>query len=488
MIPVLAVETFRAIGLTVAALTVVAFIALWIRNIRQSRPELGAEVEVAPNRRPYLPDEELEGTKLDRSLSFALVILAIIGVGLPLYWLAEPGRQDGAVETFDEIGIGRGEELYTAGAQCANCHVAGGVGGAAPYVLQDAEGQFIANANWYAPALDTVLHRYSRDEVAYVLNFGRPGSPMAAWGTPGGGPLTEQQVDNIIDYLETLQLASLDPDTIAEAEDPEAASAAALEVEDEVRAEVERSLDEGEFDSLGQAVFNLGFFSGYKGGALACARCHTAGWSLGPDLAPNALDEGIEGCGGGDPSGIGYNLCGGQTLQRFPNDTWKLPNGDWYPDEGLVDDEGNSIVLSQDGDEIRLSEQGVPVNDAETPYAILDDGSLLDIDSCSFVSALNADGEPISPGDDPEDSATPVLEAGPDDTVLSSGRIVRGCDDPIEMPERTSAAHYSFISDGGEAGSGYGQGGQSQAGMMPGFAGVLPQDYIQAVVEYERGM
>ena len=48
------------------------------------------------NRKPYLADEELEGQKLDRTLTFGLLGLFVVAVGLPLYWLAEPGRQDGA--------------------------------------------------------------------------------------------------------------------------------------------------------------------------------------------------------------------------------------------------------------------------------------------------------------------------------------------------------------------------------------------------------
>ena len=181
---------FRAIGLTVAGLVFLAFIALFIRNIFTARPELGSEIELAPNRKPYLSDEELEGTKLDRSLTFALVMLAILAIALPFYWLAEPGRQDGAVDAYNLSFEVRGEGTYTEGAQCVNCHAGGGVGGGAPYVLQDADGQFLANASWGAPALNNVLLRYSEEEVRYVLNFGRPGSPMAAWGTVGGGPLT----------------------------------------------------------------------------------------------------------------------------------------------------------------------------------------------------------------------------------------------------------------------------------------------------------
>ncbi len=56
------------------------------------------------------------------------------------------------------------------------------------------------------------------------------------------------------------------------------------------------------------------------------------------------------------------------------------------------------------------------------------------------------------------------------------------------MPERTSYAHYNFIYNGADSGSGYGDGGMSGAGMMPGFGKLLPPQLIQAVVDYERGL
>ena len=36
-------------------------------NIRKAKPELGNEIETAPNRKPYYTDEELEGPRLDRA-------------------------------------------------------------------------------------------------------------------------------------------------------------------------------------------------------------------------------------------------------------------------------------------------------------------------------------------------------------------------------------------------------------------------------------
>ncbi len=509
--------SFRAIGMTVFGLVMVVFVLGAIRNIFAARSELGSEVEVAPNRKPYYDDEVLEGPKLDGALSFALVMLGILALALPFYWLAEPGRQEGAVDAYQLNFESRGEDLYTVGAQCVNCHAAGGVGGGAAYVLQDGDGQFIANATWSAPALNNVLLRYSKEEVTYILNYGRPGSPMAAWGTPGGGPLTTQQVETIIEYIGTFQLQSLDPIDIVAAggpEDDDAESAAAWEAADgvtaDLRAEVDRSIADGEFATVGEAVFNLGFYSGYGGGSYSCGRCHTAGWSLGPDVAPQAVEPGVAGCGGGDPSGIGFSLCGGNVLNRFPDDMWKKPDGSWPT---ANDSYGVDFIQALDGTEIPLDDKGNPIDDQGVEYLIVDGG---DLASCTFESDLwepggvaanaypfdpanglviydEADWVDADPADvpshtgdfiDPDELTPQELD---DPIVLLDGRLADGCT-VIEMPERTSSAHYDFVFNGADAGAGYGQGGQSHAGMMPGFGKSLPADYIQAVVDYERGL
>ncbi len=497
---------FRAIGLVVASLVLLAFVALFFRNVFTARDELGSEIELAANKKPYLSDEELEGVKLDRSLSFALIVLGITAVALPFYWLAEPGRQDGAVDAYQLNFESRGEGLYTEGAQCVNCHAAGGVGGTAAYVLQDADGQFIGNAAWTAPALNNVFLRYSEDEVRYILNFGRPGSPMAAWGTPGGGPLTTQQVQNVMEYVQTFEVANLDTIAINFSDDPESAQAAADELSVEIRDEIQRSLDDGEFATVGEAVFNLGYFSGFNAGSLSCGRCHTSGWSLGPSApwAPgeDPLAEGVAGCGGGNPSGIGFSLCGG-IADRFPDDAWKLPDGTWAPFGGLTDDQG-AFYLAMDGSEVRLDDKGVAINSSGEPYTILSGGDTHgDLADCADISNLwepegiASEAYPYASDaqlttDDSQDGfenpeAIDVTTLSDEDLIFADGRVGFGCE-VIDMPERTSYAHYNFIYNGADAGAGYGRGGQSAAGMMPAFGQTLPPEFIQAVVDYERGL
>ena len=206
LMQVLANSTQRNLGMAIAVVAIVGFAIYLLYNVLWAgRAEKGSELELAPNRKPYLSDEELETKKLDFSLATGLVTLVIIGVALPLYWLGEPGRHEGYVDYTRDQFASRGFEQYEE--RCANCHGGGGLGGTTATSVTDDNGNFVAAIQWEAPSLTTVLYRFSEEEVRYILNYGRPPTPMQAWGTPGGGPLTSQQVDEIIQYLQSIQLA-----------------------------------------------------------------------------------------------------------------------------------------------------------------------------------------------------------------------------------------------------------------------------------------
>ena len=278
---VLAASTVQAVGAVVAVLTVIGFIVYVVANLRAGRAEVGSEIELAPNRKPYYDDDELETTKLNRTLVSGVMLLGVCAVGLPLYWLAEPGRQEGAVESSLRTFEHRGQVQYEEGSQCVNCHGPEGVGGQAPYVLLDSNNQFVANLQWRAPALNTVLLRFSREEVAHIINYGRPNTPMAAWGPEGGGPRTTQQIDNLIDYLASIQL---DPEEArSQIESSLVAELGLLEGDDlndpEKVAEAAEDIDYEALET-GEALFNMGRTDGVAAGAYACGRCHTRGWSV----------------------------------------------------------------------------------------------------------------------------------------------------------------------------------------------------------------
>jgi mono/diheme cytochrome c family protein len=273
---------------------------VWLlANIRRAKPEVGAEIELAPNRKPYYDDEGMEGKRLDSFGAWALVSIAIVAIGLPLYWLAEPGRQSGAVDYFDATFAKRGSHLYATTAEggfnCAGCH--GGVaGGPVTYTLTDPVTKKIRQVAWTAPSLDDVTLRMTDDQLKEVLTYGRPFSPMPAWGIAGGGPMNEQQIENLMAYLHSIAITPKEAKDRAEAKvadelailrDPEAALetaraavAGATDTDKRLAAEaqvgrIEAIIENGQTASTGAALFNL-----------HCARCHTAGFSYGEVKAP----------------------------------------------------------------------------------------------------------------------------------------------------------------------------------------------------------
>lgn len=362
----LAASTQRNLGMAIAVVAIVGFAIYLIYNVLWAgRGEKGSELELAPNRKPYLSDEKLETSKLDLALVSGLVTLVIIGVALPLYWLGEPGRQQGYLEDSRRQFTSRGAGLFEE--SCSSCHGGGGLGGTTDDTITDDSGNFVAAIKWDVPALTTTLYRFSEEEVRHILNYGRPPTPMQAWGAPGGGPLTTQQVDELIQYIQSIQLT---PDQLqdevldglelqvrddvlaanadlrdrlsaantavaAAGADEAAAEAAARQVadlEEELREASEqyiRDLGDPGSPERGELLFNNGVYG--------CARCHTPrdSWQFtGPETEPGAgpveltkgspeeaemiaqlgklIPDDIPGGGG-----FGPNLTNGATLRQF---------------------------------------------------------------------------------------------------------------------------------------------------------------------------
>jgi mono/diheme cytochrome c family protein len=309
----LAVAT-TAIAWVIFTITLLGWVVYFFANRRAAQPELGAEIELAPNRRAYYDDETLEGRRLERVQILGVLLLVVLVIGLPLYWVFEPARMDGATHQKEATFVAWGSDLFATTAEggynCAGCHGANGGGGSAPYTVTDPLTGEVRSVTWIAPALNNVLYRFDESEVEFILVYGRPFSPMSPWGLDGGGPLNDQQIETLISKIRSLQIpregcAEGEPDqrvcasgTLPEdvrADIDEAATAAA---EDLVEAGKYATVD----DAMGEALFNLDI----AGGAYSCARCHTKGWSYG--------DPQVTGGGA-----FGWNLTGGSPARQFPD-------------------------------------------------------------------------------------------------------------------------------------------------------------------------
>ena len=146
-----------------------------------------------------------------------------------------------------------------------------------------------------------MLYRFSEDEVTLHPHLRPALLADVGLGLAGGGPMNDQQIDNLIAYLKSIQL----PQEGCTKDEPLCKTAAGDPVNGTDQGASRRRgatlVAEGEYESLGEALFNLDL----GGGAYSCARCHTKGWTYGDPQQS----------GGG---AIGPNLTNGAAVRQFP--------------------------------------------------------------------------------------------------------------------------------------------------------------------------
>ena len=231
-----------------AALMWTIFVA---RSRRPRRP--GGVLGIPAALRPGDPDEVLEGPRLERMLAAALVGVVATALFIPAYWLPESNRHEQFVERFEEESLERGalilqappelpedadpqefresEHALALGMGCENCH--GAVKEDDPDTPEDesAESLLGGSVEWTdpttgetvtyrAPPLQNVFTRWDEEIVRMTIERGRPGTPMPTWGVEYGGPMTQQMVDDVIAYLQSLPGNNEEPEISGGCEKP----------------------------------------------------------------------------------------------------------------------------------------------------------------------------------------------------------------------------------------------------------------------------
>lgn len=239
--------------MTANIITVLAVVAgiVWLGLVVVSALRNRGAEEIAPNLRPGKNDQELETRRLETGQKVAIAASAFLAISLPLYFLGEQNRQEGFVEEFEEASIERGEHLVEEFG-CFRCHGPLGAGGSATYV----EKRSGVTVSWAAPPINDVFYRYDEDEVNFWVTYGRGNTPMPAWGLDGGGPMNEKQVEDVVNYLETIQITQEEAAGKIAAEvdvqlrrldNADAAMEAAIVQQRQVVAEIRQAEEDAEF-------------------------------------------------------------------------------------------------------------------------------------------------------------------------------------------------------------------------------------------------
>lgn len=376
--------SFRTILILINAALIVAFLGfVGLRVLR-----LKYNKERAPqNLTPFFDDEVLEGPHLERVLGVALIALVIVVVGLLAYFIWEPFRETAAASGFHERSVERGATLFanaqspaydsTKSLLCANCHGTDGGGGVAQFTVQSSDPRCDPTAkvkdttpsyclpkqvSWAAPSLQLAPLRYSRAQLTQIITYGRPGTPMPAWGVASGkGALESQSIQDLVNYVDTLATTSAKAQAVGTKEvesctgraacvgrkqlqDPKTQAAADKWVTD-AQADLTAAqalladspakdlatntkLVQQKQETLQAALAWQQTTQSASDGAILfmnnCARCHTRGWSYFDPTDPGANPPGIMAGGA-----YGPNLTNGDVNNQFPPPSGESELEEW---------------------------------------------------------------------------------------------------------------------------------------------------------------
>jgi mono/diheme cytochrome c family protein len=187
------------------------------RAVRRRRP-----LSVPIGFRPAPSDDELETNILERWQGWGTLLLVFLALFLPLYFVFfENQRSNDAALRQREESIKRGAAIFAQAkpgahgfqAGCARCHGTYAGGGIVPQFKANAQA---APANIPAPSLAEVFKRQivdakktPRDAYRFVFETiaqGRPGTPMPTWGLGYGGPMNNQQIEDVVNFLISIQV------------------------------------------------------------------------------------------------------------------------------------------------------------------------------------------------------------------------------------------------------------------------------------------
>jgi cytochrome c oxidase cbb3-type subunit III len=142
-----------------------------------------------PRERPQVPAFEPEGLdrSLNRYLAWGIVFMVLLLAGFVVYRVREPSlRRDATrAQTTSYTDIGR--TLFAT--NCAQCHGANASGGGTAPTLNSRE--FLKNTT------DNQIHA--------LVAGGVSGTAMPAWSVDYAGTLTDEQVNQVVTYLRSLE-------------------------------------------------------------------------------------------------------------------------------------------------------------------------------------------------------------------------------------------------------------------------------------------
>jgi len=206
-------------GVIVALGFIVGLIAIRVRG----RPERRAP-DIPPGMAPGPADEVLERRQLERVMAWGVVFTLIFAVNVAVIWFLEPEvNVDNEIELVGRS-VDRGSQWFQLASEenptgfgCARCHGAEAQGGSVPFTFPDGHQDF-----YPVPSLNDVCGGAatghgsitSVDDIRTTITEGREGTPMPSWSVRFQGPMNDQQINDLINYIVSIQVDIPEEDNV----------------------------------------------------------------------------------------------------------------------------------------------------------------------------------------------------------------------------------------------------------------------------------
>jgi mono/diheme cytochrome c family protein len=187
-----------------------AFFIAWQAKGRgkpKGAPEIPAAMQPGPS------DADLEKPRLEKLQGWSVAFVVLFAVMIPLVWLKEPSNNKAQTEALLQDSIARGAQavqLYSEnnqlGVGCVRCHGDNPVMGGGTNIYN---GVLVhpPPINNVCGGTSTPIHAaiHNLDDVRQTIMRGRPGTDMPSWSVRFQGALDDQQIQDILNYIVSIQ-------------------------------------------------------------------------------------------------------------------------------------------------------------------------------------------------------------------------------------------------------------------------------------------
>jgi mono/diheme cytochrome c family protein len=196
-------------GLIIAGIGLALLIVGGVVALSRGRREVGAP-DIPAAMRPGPADADLESPLLQKLQGWGVLLVLLFVAWFPATWLFEPSRNLSQEQRLLEDSIARGKNAVQAfteenqgGVGCTRCHGTDLKGALIPNtatggVIPTPDLTTICGGPWTGhPAI------HSLEDIYTTIEWGR--GLMPAWSIETGGALTDQQINDIVNYIVSIQ-------------------------------------------------------------------------------------------------------------------------------------------------------------------------------------------------------------------------------------------------------------------------------------------